>query len=147
MLNKAKPRVVLDSVVLVSAFITESGLSSELLDKSAETAELYITEEILQETRRVLLERDHLRRRFLYNNTNVEDFIEALRAKCLVITSLPDIQIIERDPKDDKIIACAVAAHADYIISRDLHLLDLKEYEGIKIISPESFIHYLRSIH
>ena len=44
------------------------------------------------------------------------------------------------------IIACAVAASADYIISRDRHLLDLGRYQDIKIVTPENFMQILRDI-
>ena len=145
--NKRKYKIVLDSVVFVSAFITQNGLAAKILDKSAEKAEIYIAEEILQEIRCVLLEKVHLRSRFPYSDANVARFIEALRTICVVIASLPQLQVIERDPKDDMIIACAVAAQADYIVSRDLDLLDLKEYRGIQIIPPEDFIHFLRNLH
>jgi putative PIN family toxin of toxin-antitoxin system len=143
--HKRKLRIVLDSVVLVSAFITEDGLAAELLDMAAENAHLYTTEEILQEIRCVLLEKDHLRSRFSYNDTSVERFIQALRARSVVVTASLDLQVIKRDPKDDMIIACAVEAQADYIVSRDLDLLDLGEYQGIRVISPEAFIHHLRN--
>lgn len=133
----------MDSVVLVSAFITEDGLAAELLTRAAERTDLYTAEEILQEVRRVLLEKEHLRKRFLYSDANVERFIETLRAKCIMITSLPGLRVIERDPEDDMVIACAVVAQADYIVSRDLDLLDLKVYRGIQIISPEDFIRRL----
>jgi len=126
--------------------VTEEGLAAELLTESAEKTHLYTAEDILQETHHVLLERDYLRSRFTYSDANVERFIEALRAKCTVVTSLPDLRVIDRDPKDDMVIACAVAARADYIVSRDRDLLDLKEYQWIKIVLPEVFIQYLRSI-
>jgi len=84
--KKKKHRIVFDSVVLVSAFVTENGLAAKLLDRSAEKSELYITEEILQETRQVLLEKKHLRSRFLYSDMDVERFIEALRARCMIVT-------------------------------------------------------------
>lgn len=54
----------------------------------------------------------------------------------------------KRKPKvvlDSMVIACAVAAQADYIVSRDLDLLDLRIYKGIQIVSPENFIPFLRS--
>jgi len=143
--HKRKLRIVLDSVVLVSAFITENGLAAELLDMAAEEADLYTTEEILQEARCVLLEKDHLRSRFSYDDTSVERFIQALRVRSVVVTPAFHLQVIERDPKDDMIIACAVEAQADYIVSRDLDLLDLGEYQGIRILPPEAFIHHLRN--
>ena len=62
----------------------------------------------------------------------------------MIVPELPSLRVIERDPKDDMIIACAVAIQADYIVSRDLDLLDLKAYRGIQIVSPEDFIQYLR---
>ena len=51
MLHKRRPRVVLDSVVLVSVFLTEGGLAAELFTECVEKADLCTAEEILQETR------------------------------------------------------------------------------------------------
>ena len=50
-----------------------------------------------------------------------------------------------RDPDDDKIIACAAAAQAAYLVSRDLDLLSLEAYGTIRMISPESFLALLRA--
>ena len=44
------------------------------------------------------------------------------------------------------IIACAVAASADYIISRDKDLLDLGKYQDIQIITPEDFMPTLKGL-
>ena len=141
--DKRKPRIVLDSVVLVSAFLTE-GLAAELIARCREKATLYTAEEIIQEIRRVLLEEDHIRNRYKYTDTDVETFLSRFLESSTTVKALPDIQVIERDPKDNKILACAVIAQANYIVSRDLDLLDLGAYQGIQIVSPEDFIHYLR---
>lgn len=50
------------------------------------------------------------------------------------------IKAIYDDPDDDKFIECAVACGADYIVSGDKHLLRMKEYEGIKIMSAAGFL-------
>jgi len=142
---KIKPKVVLDSVVLVSAVLTK-GLAAELIDLCRERTHLYTSEDILEEVRRVLLEKGRIRSFYKYSDEEVEIFIDRFRRRSVTLEALPDLRVIERDPKDDKIIACAVAAQADYIVSRDLDLLDLREYEGIQIISPEDFIHYLRGV-
>ncbi|MBI1927787.1 hypothetical protein HYR99_26555 [Candidatus Poribacteria bacterium] len=89
--HKRRLNVVPDSVIRVSAFVTSDGLAAELLIQCAEKTNLCTAEELLQETRRVLLEKEHLRNRFSYSDANVERFIEALRAKCTVVTSLPDL--------------------------------------------------------
>jgi len=49
------------------------------------------------------------------------------------------INAIKEDPEDNKILAAAVAGKADYIISGDAHLLGLKSYEGIEIVTPNGF--------
>lgn len=143
MTNKRKLRVVLDSVVAVSAFLTE-GLTADLVSQCQENVNLYTAEEILQETRRVLLEKPHIRNRYKYSSEQVEVFINHLRNISTVVAQLPEIRVIERDPKDDMIIACAVAVSANYIVSRDRDLLDLGNYQQIQIITPEEFIHILR---
>ena len=48
--------------------------------------------------------------------------------------------IIKKDPEDDKFIRCALAGKAKFIISGDQHLLALKFYRKIKIVSPADFI-------
>jgi putative PIN family toxin of toxin-antitoxin system len=50
------------------------------------------------------------------------------------------ITVIDDDP-DDKFIECAVASRAGFIISGDKHLLNLKEYNGIKIMKATDFLH------
>jgi putative PIN family toxin of toxin-antitoxin system len=57
-----------------------------------------------------------------------------------VIDAPPGPRIIKKDPEDDKFIRCASAANAKNIISGDRHLLELKEYRKIKILTPAEFI-------
>ena len=143
MTNRRKLRVVLDSVVAVSAFLTE-GLTADLVSQCQENVNLYTAAEILQEIRHVLLEKPHIRNRYTYSSEKVEIFIDYLKDISIIVAQLPEIRVIERDPKDDMIIACAVAVSADYIVSRDRDLLDLGSYEPIQIVPPEDFIHILR---
>lgn len=44
------------------------------------------------------------------------------------------------DPDDDMIVECAVAGRADFIVSQDRHLLKIREFEGIKIVTPTEFL-------
>ena len=50
------------------------------------------------------------------------------------------VTVIKDDPKDDKILDCALACNADFIVSQDNHLLNLKTFRNIKIASPEEFL-------
>lgn len=50
------------------------------------------------------------------------------------------INTIKEDPDDNKILECAKAGNADYIISNDSHLLKIKAFENIPILTPVQFI-------
>jgi len=53
------------------------------------------------------------------------------------------INAVKADPDDNKIIECAACSNADYIVSGDRHLLDLKEYKSIKIVTPRNMLEIL----
>lgn len=45
--------------------------------------------------------------------------------------------MVKDDPDDNKVLDCALESNSKYIITYDLHLLNLKEHQGIRIIKPE----------
>lgn len=51
------------------------------------------------------------------------------------VTPAPIQPVILRDPDDDHVLACALAAQADLIVSGDAHLLDLKQFQGMRIVT------------
>ena len=139
------PKAVFDSTILVSAFLSESGLSRELLKQSrAGLFIICVSEEILEETQRVLLEYPRIRKRYRYSDEAVAEYIMLLRVVAQVITEIPEIKSIIRDPNDDMVIACAVKAKAQYIVTRDKDLLALESYEQTSIFRPEEFMKLLR---
>jgi uncharacterized protein len=139
------PNAVLDSTVLVSAFLRQEGLAALLLRQAAGGVfELSLSRAILTETETTLVEREHIRRRYSYSNEEVTAFCQELGASFPVLTDLPPLAGIVRDPNDDMVIATAVQAQAAYIVTRDNDLLSLQQYEDITIISPEAFIAIVR---
>jgi uncharacterized protein len=139
-------RAVLDTGVLVSALLKPipGGASFDLLRFAGEGKfALYISEGILAETARVLLTSKRNRARYNYTEAEVATYSKTLLDVAVVVTDPPTIQVV-RDPNDDMILACAIAAKADYLIARDKDLLSLVEYEGIKILTPEAFLGVLR---
>src|SRR5215211_2723248 len=124
------PKAIFDTTVLVSAFLTRTGISRQLLyEAQAGAFRICLAEEILDETQRVLLEYPRIRKRYKYSDAAVIEYISLLRVVAQVITKLPRIKNIVRDPNDDMLIACAVKAKAQYIVSRDKDLLDLGSYQ------------------
>ena len=139
------PIAVLDSVVLVSALLTPGGVASDVVRQARDGAfTCCLSDEILAETQRVLVETPRLRQRYTYNDEDVQAFILSLRAAVHLVTNVPPLAGIVRDPNDDMVIACAVVAAADYVVSRDEDLLSLGTYEGITMTTPEDFIALLR---
>jgi putative PIN family toxin of toxin-antitoxin system len=139
-------RVVLDTTVLLSAFLSPSpgGATFELLQFASERRfTLVLSEPILSEAEDVLLTRKHLRKRYRYTDTAVAEYIAGLRHAAVLATCLPALSIV-RDPEDNIIIATAVAGAADYLCSRDTDLLELHRHYEIMIVSPEDLLGLLR---
>lgn len=70
---------------------------------------------------------------------------EIRRMVCMVVPdSVP--RVIEDDPDDDHVIACAVVAEADFIVSGDKHLHSLGgQYQGIRIVSPAEALAFIKT--
>src|SRR5689334_18467866 len=121
------PRVVLDSSVLVSAFLTPHGTVVRLLREPVRSRyQLYLSEYILTETAETLLSKSRLRRYIAYPDTAVRDYIRSLLTQAEIVADLPTLRVVADDPRDDPIIATAVSSGADYLVTGDrAHLLPL----------------------
>ena len=138
-------KVVLDSTVLVSAFLAKTGVSAELLHKAKDGGfDMCLAEEILEEVQRALLQYQKIRKRYHYTDQAVIQYVQNLRIVSHIITELPSIEVVNSDPNDNMVVACALKARANYIVTRDNDLLSLKNYEGIKVVTPENFMGILR---
>src|SRR5688500_10991342 len=106
-------RAVLDTTVLISTFLTEGGAAAELLDRARDgTFAPVLAPEIIAELRRVLLTRPRIRRRYPYTDEDVREYLRILGAIATVITDLPPIAGVVRDPNDDMIVAATVKGRA-----------------------------------
>jgi putative PIN family toxin of toxin-antitoxin system len=138
-------RAVLDSSALISGFLTSHGVCAKLLDAAErESFELCTSHEILEETRRALMTKlRRIRRYYAYPDDRIALFIEGLRADSEVVSDLPAMRVATLDPTDDVIVATAVKAEADFIVTGDRHLLDLRAHRGIRIVTPRQFLDLL----
>jgi|SRR3989338_9638742 len=55
------------------------------------------------------------------------------------------IDVVKNDPDDNKFLEAALEGKADYVVTQDRHLLDLKEFEGVKIVTPKEFLRILKT--
>ncbi len=137
-------KAVLDTSVLAAAFLARGGVNDQVLKAGGGNYELCLSEGILEELRRVLLTYRRIRDRYRYADEDVKEFIRRLRNVGCVVNKWPEIRVIKEDPADDMILACALAAGAEYLVSKDAHLKDLGNYQGVKIVSTDEFLQLLR---
>jgi putative PIN family toxin of toxin-antitoxin system len=126
-------RVVVDTNVLVSIF-QFGGRISEILDLALQGAvELYTSQPMIEELRGVLQEK------FRWSAERVDNATETLLRFCHLIDPGEPLKVC-RDPDDDRVLQCALAAGAEAIVSGDRDLLDLGAFRGTPIMSPRRFL-------
>mgnify|MGYP001604007647 CR=1 FL=1 len=125
-------RVTFDTNILVSATVYK-GNEFELLKLAKQSKfKLILSLQILAEFRNVIQ-----REKFGYPPLLVEAIIQNILSICEIVVPRETLDVVKEDPDDDKILECAIAGKANYIISGDNHLLKLKEYNGIKIVKTK----------
>lgn len=138
-------RAVFDSNVLASAFIRPQGPSGQILRKFVEkrTFELVLSNPILAEFRRVLFY-PRLRKELDCTDPEIESRVAAIGVLADLADGEMTIKAVKDDPDDDKYLAAAVLGRAGFVVSGDHHLLDLVEYQGIRILKPRQFLEILK---
>lgn len=128
--------VIFDTNVFISAFVTEGLCSKILLRAKDNQFELYTCPFIIQEFK------EKLENKFSTTKAESQGALALIREISFIVN--PDennitVKGVCRDSDDDIIIACALAAKADYIVTGDPDLLVLKNYKSIKIVNPREF--------
>ena len=128
-------RVVVDTNIFVSSFF--GGNPRKIIDlwKKGEIS-LCLSKDILDEYV------DVLERIGLEDEREIEELLSLFAKGINIIftTKTPKIKVVKEDPDDDKFIECAIALKAEVIITGDKALKAIKEYLGIKILTPQQFL-------
>ncbi len=128
-------RVVADTNILVSALLF--GGTSEQLFLAGLRGEIQLLTSLslLKEFEKVLKEK------FKLNIHLVREIIEEVREVAEIVEVASHIKAISYPDGDNRVLECAVDGKADFIVTGDTrHILPLKEYGGIKILSPSEFL-------
>jgi len=130
-------RVTLDTNVLVSAFISKRGHSADVLDLIVTFDEitLVLSNAILEEFMDVM-NRKEVAARFDYSKTDITRFEASIRG----VAVRSSLKAVREDPDDDVVVNTAIDGRADYIVSGDRHLRELKRFQGVRIVSPRAFL-------
>ena len=128
-------RVVLDANVYISALLVGRGCEEILTLGRTGVIQVLSSPEIIDEVASVL------RRKFHWSPADIRPFLDEAGDLCRMIPFDPAEVGFPADPADAKILACAVAGKADVIVTGDKkHLLPLKRYREIPIVSPAEFL-------
>lgn len=132
-------RVVLDTNILVSIALPGSRLLPLVSAWKDGRCRLLISEEIFDEYLRVLTYP-----KFNLSVEGIRRLLEhELRPYAELVRVTSRVHVITADPDDNKFLACALDGHADAIVSGDRHLLTLKHFKGISILTGRQLLNWL----
>ena len=137
-------RAVLDANVTISVLIQPKGASGRILTSLLERNffELVVSPTILAEVRRSLLY-PKVRRYIKTADEDLDLWVASIELIAQPVEGNLRIHAVAADPDDNKYIEAAVEGLAQFVVTGDKHLLSLKSYENIRIVTPRVFLDLL----
>lgn len=136
-------KVVADTNTVISGLLWR-GIPREILEfaRSGKIT-IYTSPDLLAELADVL-ERDKFTARLKAAQTTARELVLGFGELATLIhpTSIP--AVIRDDPDDDMVLACAITANADVIVSGDSHIKNLKSYQDISILTASELLEKLK---
>lgn len=127
-------RLVLDTNVVVSALLW-GGTPFRLLQLAVEGEVELFTSPVLAAELGEILARPHLAVKLIEQGTTADTVMALYLESARAVSPLFVPRVVPDDPDDDHVIACALAAQVDLIVSGDKHLLNLREHQGMPIVT------------
>lgn len=132
--------VVLDTNVLISALLSATGAPAEIIRRwEAEEFDVAISPALITEFEQAL-NYPRVRKYLNLSSKEIDAFLKRLKTVAIVVEPPMTLNVIKADPDGDRVLECALAGGATYIVSGNSHLLDLQEYEQIVILNPAGFL-------
>ncbi len=129
-------RAVLDTNVFVSGIFWEGNFCSQVIEKWRQVKlELITSREIVEELIETLK-----CFKIRLDEEIIGGWKNMIIGNSIIVEPHEKTDTIKEDPEDNKFLEAALSGKADFIVSQDKHLLNLKEFQGIKIISPEEML-------
>ncbi|MDI6770166.1 MAG: putative toxin-antitoxin system toxin component, PIN family [Anaerolineales bacterium] len=137
-------RAVLDANVIVSSVISKKGAPFQLIQAWTDFRFTLITSKsIIEEVQRVISE-PRLKDKYRIANERIFRLVKTLRQNAVLVPGSADLRgAIPDDPSDEMFLTTAINAKAKIIVSGDKHLLNLKTFQGIAIMTPRQFLDQL----
>jgi putative PIN family toxin of toxin-antitoxin system len=133
-------RAVLDANVYVSAVIRPEGPPGQIVERFLRDAafEIVVSSAIVEEVLRALAYPKV--RKYIRDNVDTELWFEDIVVLAQFVASEGAMLRVSEDPDDDKYITAAIEGRAAFVVSGDPHLLGIKQHEGLRFVSPRTFL-------
>jgi putative PIN family toxin of toxin-antitoxin system len=133
-------RLVLDTNIWISAFLTPGGLCEKLVRAHHRDDLKFLTSRaILKETEEVLIQK------FKMPGAMVEERLKYVIRHAQLVEPTQKLAVLQTCEADNRILECAVAGRASHLVTGDKsHLLPLGQFEGIEIVTPRRMVDWLR---
>ena len=125
-------KLLFDTNVLISAIVSR-GYSYDVVADAIDKHEIIITEQVLRELAEVLS------RKFDFSPELTASAKRLFQKHCVLVGAANKAPDVCRDAADNQLLADAAANKVDALISGDADLLVLKEYQGMRILSPKAY--------
>jgi uncharacterized protein len=137
-------KAVIDTNVFVSGLLSRTGPPARVIEAWRDGEFLLVASPaIVGEIRRVLTS-PRIRDGFSVCPADAAALVELLEEEALLVPGLTQVNgAVPQDPADEKFLACACDAAADFIVSGDRHLRDLGTFRGIPILAVRTFLERL----
>lgn len=133
-------KIVINTNIFISALITPRSNSAKVLRLLEDgDFDAIVSRETLSEIERVL-NYPKIKKRHKLKPSEIENLIADYAVTATKISAKKKLYIIKDDPSDNMFLECALAGQADFIVSGDEHLLELKIFRGIPILNPRDFL-------
>lgn len=136
------PSVVFDTNVYISGLLFTGGRLTHLVEQTQEGCfDLYYSPAIIEEIKKVLTVK------FEWDLNDIDRLIKKVERMGEVVYPTTKIDVVKTDETDNRILECALACNADYVITGDKkHLIGLKHPFNFKIVSPSEFYQIIFSV-
>lgn len=133
-------RVVFDTNVIIAPFLSPKGIPALLLRAwEKEVFDLVVSEALLAEYQDVL-SRKEIALHHKMNQAAIELVIHQMRKYAIVVSPTTIPKVVKEDPDDNQLFATALKGEAEYIVTKNKHVLNVGEYKGIQVLNPLAFL-------
>ncbi len=132
--------VVLDTNVIISALLSTKGAPAEIFRRlEANQFDVVTSPPLISELERALTY-PRVKKYLKFSPAEINTFLKRLRTAAIVVDPQITVDVIEKDAADNRVLECALAGGASYIVSGNTHLLELKGYQQMVILNPRGFL-------